>query len=145
MEWFILSSPADCAASMAARRTPALFPDGFAAAAKWFRPDGFWSLFVVVYGCFDPWTASGYHFRSRSPLDISPDQARGHHEKQRSEDRRHRGREQRVADGLGPKSVFRASLRAPTTSGPTPWPKQVADSRTMADASARMLGRATVC
>src|SRR5262249_41952562 len=44
-----------------------------------------------------------------------------------------------------PKSLLRASLSAPTTSGPTPWPKQVADKRMIAEASARMLGRATVC
>ena len=33
----------------------------------------------------------------------------------------------------------------PTASGPTPWPKQVAVKRIMADANARVLGRATVC
>ena len=32
----------------------------------------------------------------------------------------------------------------PIASGPTPWPKQVAVNRMIADARARMLGRATV-
>jgi len=33
----------------------------------------------------------------------------------------------------------------PTASGPTPWPKQAAVKSSIAEASARMLGLATVC
>ena len=82
---------------------------------------------------------------SRRPLDIGADRPRRPYEQQRAERGRDRRRQQGIAHGIGAVVVLQRVIDHADASGPTPWPKQVAVSAMIAEASARMLGRATVC